>query len=216
VDPVTNTIAEQYHNWYYSSGIWQKTTFAGIPALKSVSDMWNYQEILTELKPSLVIEFGTHEGGSTLFFAEVLRFVAPRACVLSVDIDHSRVAERVRENDRIELLESDTTHPRVSEKIRVLRAAKPGLAFIILDSDHSKDHVFAEMVQLRAVTLPGDYLVVEDSNINGHPVLPDWGPGPFEALQEYFSRYPDDYVRDLAREEKFGFTFAPQGFLRRR
>ena len=80
-------------------------------------------------------------------------------------------------------------------------------------SDHSMKHVFLELVQLRSLTRPGDYVVVEDGNINGHPVVPDWGPGPYEALEEYFSRYPDDYRRDTEREEKFGFTFAPNGFL---
>lgn len=68
------------------------------------------------------------------------------------------------------------------------------------------------MIQLRNVAVRRDYLVVEDSNINGHSVLPDWGPRSFEALQEYFSRYPDDHDRDIVREEKFGFTFAPQVF----
>ena len=50
-------------------------------------------------------------------------------------------------------------------------------------------------------------------NINGHPVLPQYGPGPYEAVQEYWARYPEDYVLDTARETKFGFTFAPGGFL---
>ena len=66
--------------------------------------------------------------------------------------------------------------------------------------------------------LPGDYVVVEDSNINGHPVFSpyDPGPGPYEALEEYFSRFPQDYIPDRERENKFGFTYAPKGFLIRR
>ena len=66
---------------------------------------------------------------------------------------------------------------------------------------------------LRDLTRPGDYVVVEDGNINGHPVLPDWGPGPWEAIEEYESRHPDDYRHDTEREGKFGFTFAPRGYL---
>jgi cephalosporin hydroxylase len=53
-------------------------------------------------------------------------------------------------------------------------------------------------------------------NINGHPVLPGWGPGPFEAMESYCVNHPEDYERDLAREEKFGFSFATRGFLIRR
>ncbi len=53
-------------------------------------------------------------------------------------------------------------------------------------------------------------------NVNGQPGLPAHGPGPFEAMEEYFREYPDDYVHDAAREAKFAFTFATRGFLIRR
>jgi cephalosporin hydroxylase len=104
-------------------------------------------------------------------------------------------------------------YPRANE---ILRTERPGPVFAILDSDHRMDHVLGEMLLLRPLLLPGDYLIVEDSNINGHPVLPDWGPGPFEAAAEYFARFPSDYERDTAREHKFSFTFATNGFLIRR
>jgi len=178
--------------------------------------MWNYQEILTELKPALVIEFGTHMGGSALYFEAMLGLVSPRGLVLTVDIDHNPVVDQVRQNSRIVLFQSDTTSPAVAERIRALRSSNPGNAFFIVDSDHTKNHVYAEMLLLRSVTLPGDYVIIEDGNINGHPVLPDWGPGPYEAVEEYFSNYPDDYRLDSDREQKFGFTFAPKGFLIRR
>ncbi len=188
----------------------------GVPCLKSVSDMWNYQEILTEVRPTLVVEFGTHSGGSALFFAEILRLIDPHSRVLTVDINHQGVAERARKHPRIEFLESDSTHPRVAQRIRELRKIYPDKTFFIVDSDHSKGHVLAELETLRDLTVSGDYLVVEDSNINGHPVLPDWGPGPYEAIAEYRSRYPEDYIADTNRESKFGFTFAPSGFMIRR
>jgi cephalosporin hydroxylase len=54
---------------------------------------------------------------------------------------------------------------------------------------------------------------VEDSNLNGHPVMPDYGPGPFEAVERYLTAHAGSYLRDDARERKFGFTFAPGGFL---
>ena len=178
--------------------------------------MWNYQEILFELKPSLVLEFGTHHGGSTLYFAELLKLISPDFRVLTVDIDQSIVDSRVRRHDHIELLESSTTSSLVARRFVELRRLYPGKAFCILDSDHRKDYVLAELTVLRPLTASGDYVVVEDGNINGHPVLPDWGAGPYEALKEYRDRYPGDYLLDTAREEKFGFTFAPAGFLIRR
>ena len=82
-----------------------------------------------------------------------------------------------------------------------------------MDSNHAEDHVYAELVALRELTREGDVVIVEDTNINGHPVLPVYGPGPYEGLHRYLSAYPDDYSRDVEREWKFGFTFAPDGFL---
>ena len=66
----TGSEAEEYHKWYYNTFVWKKTSWMGITCWKSVSDMWNYQEILCDLKPSLVIEFGTNQGGSAIFFAD--------------------------------------------------------------------------------------------------------------------------------------------------
>ena len=207
---------ENYHRWYYDEAVWRRTTFLGVPSAKSVCDMWNYQEILAERKPSLVVEYGTHAGGSALYFAEILALVSPRFRVLTVDIDHSLVADRVRRHPSIELLQSDTTSEAVLKRVGALRGEYPGAAFFVLDSDHRKDHVLAELTQLRSLTTAGDYVVVEDGNINGHPVLPGWGAGPYEALEEYHARFPGDYLVDCEREGKFGFTFAVNGFLVRR
>ena len=207
---------EAYHIWYYETRVWFSTNFLGVPAQKSVSDLWNYQEILTEMKPSLVVEFGTLYGGSTLFFATILGLVSQRSKVLSVDIDHGKVDERARRHRRVELMQCDTTLPAVATRIISLRRKYPGNIFCILDSNHAKNHVLAELMLVRSVTRAGDYVVVEDGNINGHPVWRGWCEGPSEALEEYKARYPDDYSPDLAREQKFGFTFAPAGFLIRR
>jgi cephalosporin hydroxylase len=211
MDPIS--AADKYHVWYYTEEIWKQTTFLGVLSAKSVCDMWNYQEILAELKPSLVLEFGTNAGGSTLYFAELLGLISPRYRVLTVDIDHSQLADRVRQHRGIELLQADTTSSVVTERFQELRREYPGRAFCILDSDHRKEHVLSELIHIRSVTTAGDYVVVEDGNINGHPVLPEWGPGPYEALQEYYVRFPDDYRVDRSRETKFGFTFAVNGFL---
>jgi cephalosporin hydroxylase len=178
--------------------------------------MWNYQEILTSLQPSVVIEFGTRFGGSTLFFADVMRQIGNRFKLLSVDIDASNISERTRRDPDVELLTLSSVDPEVAERITALRRDFTGPAFAILDSDHVKAHVLAEMKSLRPVLVSGDYLIVEDTNLNGHPVYASYGPGPFEAMTEYLRQYPDDYRRDDARESKFGYSFATMGFLIRR
>ena len=144
------------------------------------------------------------------------RAINPDLRVLSVDISHADVFPRVLADPAIQLWTGSSVDPVVAGEIARLRDRHPGKVFFILDSDHTKAHVLAELELLRGVVLPGDYLVVEDGNINGNPVLPGWGEGPYEAIQEYFRRYPDDYRQDTEREQKFGFTFAPAGFWIRR
>jgi cephalosporin hydroxylase len=203
-----------YHKWYYERDkVWIRTRFLGITTMKSVSDMWNYQEIITDIKPAVIIEFGSFAGGSAIFFDMIGRAVNPVIKVFSVDIDHSLLDPRVKDYPGIEFLESSSTDAGVTQRITELRADNPGPAFFILDSDHSKDHVLSEMICIRDVLQPNDYVIVEDANVNGHPIEKNWGPGPFEAMEEYFRRYPDDYSRDTQREQKFAFTFATNGFL---
>jgi cephalosporin hydroxylase len=93
------------------------------------------------------------------------------------------------------------------------RAAGAGAVLVLLDSDHRRDHVLAELRAYAPMVTPGSYLVVEDSNINGHPVYEDFGPGPTEAVQD-FLKERDDFEVDRSRE-KFLLSFNPGGWLRR-
>ena len=175
--------------------------------------MWNYQEILSELSPRLVVEFGTWFGGSALFFSVIGGAINPELQVVSVDISHADVHAKVQADPRIRLITGSSTAWELGANLLELRRGVTEPVFFILDSDHRKDHVLAELELLRPITRRGDYIVVEDGNINGNPVLPGWGEGPSEALAAYRERYPGDYRLDSEREGKFGFTFAPGGFL---
>ena len=85
---------------------------------------------------------------------------------------------------------------------------------VVLDSDHSRDHVLRELRRFHSLVSPGQYLVVEDTNVNGHPVLPQHGPGPMEAL-DIFLAENDDFEIDSSRE-KYLITFNPRGYLRKK
>jgi cephalosporin hydroxylase len=202
-----------YHHWYFNTLVWRTTKWLGVPTLKSVCDMWNYQEILTELRPSLVVEFGTAHGGSALFFATIMEKLRDNYVVFTVDIDRARIHGEVLAHERIEVLVASSDDDVVRKRLSELRAAHPGPMFAILDSDHSEAHVFRELELLHTVMTRGDYLVVEDTQLNGHPVIPNWGPGPHEAVQRFLSKYPGEFWQDRRREAKFGFSFAPDAFL---
>jgi cephalosporin hydroxylase len=89
-----------------------------------------------------------------------------------------------------------------------------GRTLVILDSDHHADHVYAELLTDSPVVQTGDYLIVEDANVNGHPTCPEFGPDPMEAVDRFLSQ-DDDFVID-ERCEWFMLTLQSRGYLRRK
>lgn len=205
-----------YHHWYFDRRVWETTKWLVVPTLKSVSDMWNYQEILTELRPSLVVEFGTHLGGSALFFATIMEKVRKDYVVFTVDINREMVRHEILTDKRIEVYTASSTDDRARERLCELRTAHPGPVFVILDSDHREEHMLGELELLRTILVRGDYLVVEDANLNGHPVEPGGLPGPHEAVEHFLTAHPGEFQNDREREAKFGFTFATDALLVKR
>jgi cephalosporin hydroxylase len=129
--------------------------------------------------------------------------------IVSVDI-----AEAERPNhDRVTYLTGSSIVPEIHARVvEFVGGRSPVL--VILDSDHSRDHVLEEMGLYGPLVTPGSYMIVEDTNINGHPVLPQFGPGPMEALDDFLSESAEFEIDD--DREKFFLTFNPRGFLRKR
>jgi cephalosporin hydroxylase len=204
-------IIDAFHKLYYSrhAEIWKKTLWLGVPALKLPQDLWTYQEILMEVKPDLIIETGTFLGGSAYFMASVCDLLK-NGRIISVDIE----AQPGRpQHPRITYLRGSSTAPEVVGRMK-LEAEDEEKVLVILDSHHGRDHVLEEMEFYGRMVSPGSYLIVEDGNINGHPVFPEFGPGPTEAIQSYLRAHPEFEV-DHSRE-KFLVTFNPGGYLKKK
>ena len=206
------TTIDAFHALYYNGMpgeglIFQRTFWMGVPCWKCPLDLWVYQEILHEIRPDLIIETGTNAGGSALYLAHILDILG-HGQVVSIDItDMPRPA-----HPRVRYITGSSADPQVIAS--AVRGTARGVCMVVLDSDHTKEHVGRELELLAPYVTPGSYLVVEDTNINGHPVYPTFGPGPHEAVSAFLQKHPE-FVVDPTRE-KFLLTFNPGGFLRRR
>jgi cephalosporin hydroxylase len=170
-----NGVIEAFHRIYYArgeaGGTWNDTYWLGVPTEKCPLDLWVYQEILNEVRPDIVIETGTRWGGSALFMASMMDLLG-HGHVVTIDID---VPGERPSHPRISYLLGSSTSPAVVTEIGA-RVGPSTTAMVVLDSDHAMEHVLAELRAYAPLVTRGSYLIVEDTNINGHPVLPGWGP----------------------------------------
>lgn len=202
-----------FHEAYYYAGLWRTTTWMGVRTWKCPLDLWVYQEIVAETRPTLIIECGTAYGGTSLFLANLFDHIGDGR-VVSIDI-----AKRspLPSHPRVEYLHGSSTDAATLDTVRQ-RVRPDDRVMVILDSLHSRDHVLAELRAYWGMVSPSCYLIVEDSNINGHPVYtdyePDAGPGPFEAVEEFLAEN-DRFEVDPSRE-RYLMTFNPRGYLRRK
>lgn len=203
-------IVEEFHCLYYDSAetTWQDSTYRGVTTWKNPLDLWIYQEILQSVRPDLIVETGTAYGGSALYLADLCETLGTGHVVTidirdrAADVAHPRLTKIIGSS-----IDSDV-HDRVAALV-----PGGGSVVVILDSDHTRDHVLAEMRLWADMVSLGSYLIVEDTNINGHPVYPDFGPGPWEAV-EAFLEESTAFVVDESKH-KLLMTWNPQGYLRR-
>ena len=180
----------------------------GVPVIKNPFDLWIYQEIIHAVQPDLLIEAGTHRGGSAYFFASLFDLIG-NGRVVTVDVQ--TLPDRPQ-HDRIRYVTGSSVSPEIVELL-CGEAAASSSVMVVLDSDHSAPHVRRELEALSPLVTVGSYLVVEDTNINGHPVFREHGPGPSEAVQSFLASR-DDFEPDR-RQERFLVTHNPGGYLRR-
>jgi cephalosporin hydroxylase len=198
--------ASQY---YDDPHTWRTTYWLGVQTAKCPLDLWIFQEILMETRPDLIIEAGTHMGGSALFLASICDLLGTGE-IITVDVE---APPGRPEHPRVTYVLGSSTDATIVEQLR-RKAESSDRVMVILDSDHSEAHVFDELTHLAPLVSPGCYLVVEDTIVNGNPVLPDFGPGPMEAVGRYLAQSPLAFEIDRDRE-KFHLTFNPGGYLRR-
>jgi len=196
-----------FHVQYYNSNVWKQTRWLGHVMLKCPLDLWIYQELIVRVRPSLIIETGTYAGGSAMFMASICDLL-DRGQVLTIDI--APLAQPA--HPRVQYLTGSSIDAEIVQQVYET-ARGHDTVLVILDSDHVKSHVIREMKAYAPLVSERSYLIVEDTNINGHPVVADYGPGPAEAVTQ-FLRHRSDFELDRSCERHL-LTFNPAGFLRR-
>ncbi len=173
-------------------------------------DLWTIQEAIAEIRPSLLIEVGTNRGGAALFYANLMDLM-DHGRVLTIDI----VDVNELDHPRVEFVLGDSTSHPVLERVR--RAAKEadGPVIVILDGDHSRDHVAAELELYAPLVTPGSLLLSQDGIIDQLRIFSDSRPGPLEANRDFIGRHPE-FEHDAERNDRFLVTHHPLGWLRRR
>jgi len=205
------SIEDKFNAHYYYSKVWSETYWQGKLVFKAPTDLWVYQDILFETKPDLIIECGTFHGGSTLFYANLFDIMGTNGEIITIDVD---AMPDMPQHKRIKYLIGSSISEEILKQVSELVIGKEKV-MVILDSDHSCEHVAKELEAYHGFVTKGCYLVVEDSNLNGHPVFSGFGHGlgPMEAMEAFLPKHPEFEI-DLSKE-KYMLTFNPKGYLKK-
>jgi cephalosporin hydroxylase len=196
-------------------------TWLGRPVIQYPQDLMALQEIIWKTRPGVIVETGIAHGGSLVFSASILAMLGGEREVVGIDIDirsHNRTAIEAHPlASKIVMYEGSSIDAALVGRVRDRVAGRP--AMVILDSNHTGDHVAAELEHYAPLVAAGHYIVVMDTAIehldaSNFPDRP-WGPGnsPMTAVDGFLAREPR-FVIDEEYNAKLLFTVAPRGYLR--
>lgn len=203
-------------------------TWMGRPIIQYPQDIVAMQELIWMIKPDLIVETGIAHGGSLVFSASMLELNAASggptdAEVLGIDIDiraHNRAAIEAHPMfKRISMIQGSSIAPAIIDEVRA-RAQGKRKVLVCLDSNHTHDHVLAELEGYAALTSVGSYCVVFDTIVEDLPaeLYPDrpWGPGnnPKTAVREFLKTHTEFEI-DKRIDHKLLISVAVDGYLRR-
>jgi cephalosporin hydroxylase len=188
-------------------------TYRGVPMLKCPFDLALYMQVIWDIKPKTVLEFGSKFGGSALWLADVLTNFGLNDCILrSYDI---RPVTALKD-PRIEFSKIDVSRPQDFIHGPSLDAL-PRPMLVIDDASHQYSHVLALMRFLHPHLRQGDYLIIEDGIVSRLGTDEGYEGGPLRAIREFLATHGDFYMVDRKRCDTFGknVTWNVEGYLRR-
>lgn len=200
-------LIKDFNALYWSMGIqtWSITKWRGVHVLKPPTDLWVYQELITEIKPDLIIETGSYCGGSALFMRDILDREYPEGKIISIDINHGPLRETARVPGIEFYLGSSVDEGTLQHVKEYIALEECQRVMVILDSCHAEYHVVQELEMYAPLVTVGSMLIVEDTSND---------PGPIGAVNSWSLRQAGKFKKNLMGE-KFMLTFCRDGFWER-
>lgn len=219
------TLRDLTHEWFARASKHEYSyhfQWMGRPIIQFPQDIIATQEIIWRTRPDLIVETGIAHGGSLVFYASMLELLGGDGRVLGIDIDirpHNRAAIEVHPmKKRIDMIEGSSVDEAVVARVRET-AARHERVLVVLDSNHTHEHVLRELQLYSPLVTPGSYLLAFDTIIEDMPPRfsadRPWAPGnnPKTAVRE-FLKGTDRFEIDHEIESKLLITVAPGGYLR--
>lgn len=202
-------VLQQYHEvWYNAPHTWHYCHFLNVGIMKCPNDLWAYQALISDYRPTTVIETGTYTGASALWFAFLMEMLQiDGGHIYTVDFEDHRQCS----HPRITFLGGNSVDPALVASI-VEELPEDGPRLVVLDSDHSAAHVNQELCLYAPLCRVGDYLVVEDTNVSWTGEGGDRGARG--GLEDYLNEHPGEWRQDILYE-RWLLSMAPGGWLQR-
>ena len=187
-----------------------RVTWLGYPIWQNVLDLWTIQETIAEIRPALLIETGTNRGGSARFYGHLFDLMG-QGEIITIDVEKLHDIS----HSRVTFLIGSSTSQEILDVVRAKVAACSGPVMVILDSDHSRDHVRRELDCYTPFVTSGSYCLVQDGVLDVLPIWKRSRPGPLPAIEAFLAT-TKDFELDATRCERFLITHHPKGWLRRK
>jgi len=208
------------------------SVFAGVFIQKLPTDMWCYQQVIHDLRPQYIIDLGSSQGGSAVWFASMLKLFEIPGKVITVDLSLDQAywlskrraedaAKRLKVQDRIDWNYVVDGSKNEDVKKKVARLCSSAACMVVSDSDHDYEHTYFEMEWYAKHVGVGQYLVVEDTNIYGwsgwlninDPNIDGLRKGPMEAANDFEFSHKADFVRTDWCTKHYGLSQTPNGWF---
>jgi cephalosporin hydroxylase len=190
-----------------------KYTYRGVPMLKCPFDLALYMQVIWDLKPRTILEFGSKSGGSALWLADVLTNFGLKETILrSYDI----APVTSLKDPRIDFLKVDVSRPQDFIDAQALDAL-PRPLLMIDDASHYYKDVLTLLTFFHPHLKRGDYVIVEDGIVDRLGIAEPYEGGPLRAIREFLASHGDYYEIDRSRCDAFGrnVTWNVEGYIRR-